>query len=339
LFALVTFFKVRGMKRKHLLLFLMLMGGNSMSQERDEALIREPGRRTYNDPPEKVAVSAHSLWEYAVLSDNVYLTTSMAQLAKEEDKACSLNRTERLELRGWDRWQDVPSTELIREAEAADLQLEIGAKRSSPPIVAVVFRGTEAQRLRDWISNFRWFLRFIPGYRDQYVIVSEKVGAAVLNKIKADIYNGGTKYREVQIVSTGHSLGGGLAQHLAYSFPNVKGADGRLMSRVSSVYGFDPSPVTGWFSVPQELRDMNARGLHIDRVFEHGEILSYIRLVLRYLNPPREKDPSIREIRYNFVRSINPFSSHSMRVIACELIRANGQTPPPIQDPAGESGK
>jgi hypothetical protein len=75
---------------------------------------------------------------------------------------------------------------------------------------------------------------------------------------------------------------------------------------------------------------MNARGLHIDRVFEHGEILSYIRLILRYLNPPQEQDPAIREIRYNFVRSINPFSSHSMRLIACELIRANGQSPPPL---------
>lgn len=118
-----------------------------MSQNSDLALIREPGHRAYNDPPEKVAASARSLWEYAVLSDNVYLGTSIVQLAKaEEDKACSLNRDGRLELRGWERWLDVPSTELKREADDADLQLEIWEKQSSPPIVAVVFRGTEAQR-------------------------------------------------------------------------------------------------------------------------------------------------------------------------------------------------
>jgi len=328
------------MKTKYLFLVALLTGCGSMFQDSDVALIREPGHRTYNDPPEKVAVSAQFLWEPAVLSDNVYLDASIAQLAQiDKGKACSLHRADRLELRGWERWSDVPSMELKREAEEADLQLEIWEKKSSPPIVAVVFRGTEAQRVRDWVSNFRWFLRFIPGFRDQYVLVSEKIGAAVLNKLKSELERGNTKYRDVQIVTAGHSLGGGLAQHLAYSLPDIKGPEGQLMPRVSHVYGFDPSPVTGWYSVPRELREINARGLRIDRVFEHGEILSYIRLILRYLNPPQEKNPSIREIRYNFVRSLNPFSSHSMRLIACELIGANGQSAPPIPDPKKKSGK
>lgn len=322
--------------------FIMALAGcSSMFQESHLALIREPGHRTYNDPPEEVAASARYLWEYAVLSDNVYLTSSIARMAEaKEGKECSLERTERLELQGWERWRDVPSPELQAEAEDVDLQLEIWEKQSSPRIVAVIFRGTEAQRIRDWISNFRWFLRFIPGYRDQYVLVSEKVGAAVLNKIRTQLEKGDTGYKDVQIVSAGHSLGGGLAQHLAYSLPDdIKAPDGALLPRVSAVYGFDPSPVTGWYSVPKKLRDVNARGLRIDRVFEYGEILSYIRLILRYVNPPAEKDPAIREIRYNFVRSLNPFSSHSMRLIACELIKANGQSVAPIQDAAKEAGK
>ena len=318
-----------------------LAGCSSMFQESDDALIREPGQRTYKDPPENVSVSAHHLWEYAVLSDNIYLTSSISQMAKsEEGKVCSLERTDRLKIEGWERWRDVPSSELQAEAEAVDLQLEIWEKQSSPHIVAVMFRGTEAQRIRDWISNFRWFLRFIPRYRDQYVLVSEKVGAAVLNKIKEQLEKGDTRYKDVEIVSAGHSLGGGLAQHLAYSLPDdIKAPDGAMLPRVSAVYGFDPSPVTGWYSVPKNLREQNARGLRIDRVFEHGEILSYIRLVLRYLNPPAEKDPAIREIRYNFVTSLNPFSSHSMRLIACELIKANGQSVAPLRDPAKEAGK
>ena len=184
-----------------------------------------------------------------------------------------------------------------------DLELEIWEKQSSPAIIAVAFRGTEFQSSGDWRANLRWFLRFIPGFRDQYMVVSEKVGEEVLQKVKRERDAGSTKYSDVRIVSTGHSLGGGLAQHLAYSFPAIKTSDGKLMPRVSAVYGFDPSPVTGWFSVPSELRHANAQGLHIDRVFEHGEILAYIRLVLRYVNPPSAKDPSIREIRYNFVPS------------------------------------
>ena len=319
---------------------MMLMGCGSMFQESDVALIREPGQRTYKDPPENVSASAQYLWEYAVLSDNVYLTSSIVQMAKAEEKACSLERTDRLELEGWERWRDVPDAALKAEADAVDLQLEIWEKQSSPAIIAVVFRGTEAQRIRDWISNFRWFLRFIPFYPDQYVVVSEKVGAAVLNKIKAQLVKGDTRYRDVKIVSTGHSLGGGLAQHLAYSLPDdIKGPSGEPLPRVSAVYGFDPSPVTGWSTVSRQLRELNARGLHIERIFEHGEILSYIRLLLRYLNPPKEKDPAIREIRYNFVRTINPFSSHSMRLIACELIEANGQSVAPIQEPAKEAEK
>ena len=325
----------------YLAVVLMIAGCGSMFQESDKARIREPGNRTYSEPPEDVAVSAAYLWEYAVLSDNVYLTSSISQMAKaEEGKACSLDRTDRLDLKGWQKWPDVPSPELQQEAEDVDLQLEIWEKESSPAIVAVIFRGTEAQRIRDWISNFRWFLRFIPFYPDQYVVVSEKVGAAVLNKIKARLEKGDARYKDVRIVSAGHSLGGGLAQHLAYSLPaDIKGPDGAMLPRVSAVYGFDPSPVTGWYSVARELRETNARGLRIDRIFEHGEILSYIRLILRYLNPPQEKDPAIREVRYNFVRTLNPFSSHSMRLIACELIKANGQSPPPIVDPAKEAGK
>jgi hypothetical protein len=328
------------MKAKFLLLFLILTGCASMSQDTDVALIREPGKRTYNDPPEKVAESARTLWEYAVLSDNVYLDASLAQMAQtEQGKACSLDRIERLDIRGWEKWRDVPSPALKKEADEVDLQLEVWEKQSLPPIIAVVFRGTEANRWGDWQANFRWFLRFVPWFRDQYIVVSEKVGEAVLHKIQGELERGNAKYRDAQIVSTGHSLGGGLAQHLAYSFPDIKDADGKLMTRVSNVYGFDPSPVTGWYSVPRELRQINARGLHIDRIFEHGEILSYVRLILRYLNPPQEKDPSIREIRYNFVPSINPFSSHSMRLIACELIRANGQSPPPLQKTVKESSK
>jgi hypothetical protein len=315
-----------------LLLVLIFTGCGSMFQDSDEAFVREPGNRTYNDPPEKVAELARTLWEYAALSDNVYLDASLARMAEtEQDKACSLARTERLEVRGWDRWPDVPNPALKQEADEVDLQLEVWEKSSSPAIIAVVFRGTEAERWGDWQANFRWFLRFIPLFRDQYVVVSEKVGAAVLEKIKGELERGNAKYQDAKIVSMGHSLGGGLAQHLAYSFPDMKTPDGKLMPRVSAVYGFDPSPVTGWYSVPRELRELNARGLHIDRVFEHGEILSYIRLILRYLNPPQEKNPSIREIRYNFVPSLNPFSSHSMRLIACELIRANGQSVIPIQ--------
>ena len=147
----------------------------------------------------------------------------------------------------------------------------------------------------------------------------------MLENLKTRIENGRDHYKNVRIITTGHSLGGGLAQHLAYSLPAVQSSDGTLIPRVSNVYAFDPSPVTGWYSVKSDLRTLNAKGLKIDRIFEHGEILSYARLILSYFNPPSANDPAIREIRYNFVQSLNPFSSHSMRLIACALIDGSRQ--------------
>ena len=186
------------------------------------------------------------------------------------------------------------------------------------------FRGTEFWSWRDWQANLRWFLRFIPLYPDQYTLVAEEVGKEVLDELKKRIAGNAGRYKDIKIISTGHSFGGGLAQHRAYSLPPTTLTNGTVLPRVSEVYGFDPSPVTGWYSVVTELRTTNSKGLKITRIFEHGEALAYMRLLLRYLNPTSAISPSIREIRYNFVESINPLASHSMRLIACELLGTKG---------------
>lgn len=327
-----------------LLLSFWIGGCASMSQREDEAWIREPGNRTYNEASEPVSKSAQWLWEYAVLSENVYTDnhkepdreqekmrfqrSSLPEATQAEyERLCLPDLKEPLPLPKWKIWDDFPSEPLRREFREVGLYAEVWEKASSPPIVAVVFRGTEPTSWKDWWSNFRWFslFRFIPGYKDQYTVVSRKVGEEFITRLAAknpEISESGEK--KIDIVSAGHSLGGGLAQHFAYSFPVKTRSDGSVL-KVSEVYGFDPSPVTGWFSVDRQLRTNNARGLKIHRIFEHGEILAYIRLILRYVNPPTAENPSIQEIRYNFVQSANIFASHSMRLIACELIDASGQ--------------
>jgi pimeloyl-ACP methyl ester carboxylesterase len=45
--------------------------------------------------------------------------------------------------------------------------------------------------------------------------------------------------RDADIFSTGHSLGGGLAQQFAYSLPENAG-----VPRVKKVFAFDPSPAS-----------------------------------------------------------------------------------------------
>jgi hypothetical protein len=315
-----------------LLLQIFISGCAAMSQDRKTVLIREPGNRTYN-PPVSISESAKELWEYAVLSENVYTDGWSVPSPRTRERASDIMSLRsaaeactpegRLPLSGWTMWDNFPSETLRDKARDVGLYMEVWEKTVSPPVVAVIFRGTEFFSWLDWISNFRWFswlLRFLPTYSDQYTVVAQDTGKEVLENLRTRIENGKDRYKDVRIITTGHSLGGGLAQHLAYSLPKIQSSNGTLIPRVSNVYAFDPSPVTGWYSVERDLRTLNAKELKIDRIFEHGEILAYARLLLSYINPPSAKDPAIRQIRYNFVESINPFSSHSMRLIACALI-------------------
>ena len=88
---------------------------------------------------------------------------------------------------------------------------------------------------------------------------------------------GGRTGPSIKLVSTGHSLGGGLAQQFAYAHC----VDARV-PRVSKVYAFDPSPVTGFFSVKRAVRNINRKHLRIDRIYERGEILAIVRSMMRY---------------------------------------------------------
>ncbi|MGH7356578.1 MAG: lipase family protein [Candidatus Rokuibacteriota bacterium] len=315
-------------------------GCASMFQASDKVLIREPGRRTYGAPVD-VTESAKALWEHAVLGENSYLgewkkkrRISLEQVARvfqppeatpeAFDARCVPGQDAGpLPLSGWRMWPDFPTPALIKEAVEVGLFVEVWERESSPPVIAVVFRGTEFTSWKDWVSNLRWF---IPWHQDQYTLVSKKVGQQFVDRLvdrRPDL--GSNAPSAVRIVAVGHSLGGGLAQHLAYSLPPAS-SHGVKVPRVSWVYAFDPSPVTGWYSVDSDLREANAAELWIERIFEHGEILAYARLLVSYAHPPSAAHPSVREIRYNFVQSANPFSSHSMRLLACALIDASGQS-------------
>ena len=48
-------------------------------------------------------------------------------------------------------------------------------READPHTIAVVFEGTNFSELPDWNANLRWFLRFIPGFKDQYTLVAADV--------------------------------------------------------------------------------------------------------------------------------------------------------------------
>ena len=157
--------------------------------------------------------------------------------------------------------------------------------------VGIAFRGTDFKSWADWHSNLRWFL---PG-RDQYDQVASMVND-VINTTKADIEKA-LKHPVAQwhIVSTGHSLGGGLAQLFAYSSDEVEAA-----------VVFDPSPVTAyWACVDDKVVHCN---VPVWRVYEKGEALAYVRSFIRLFYSLSE---NINELEFDLL-SGNIITNHSM---------------------------
>jgi hypothetical protein len=118
---------------------------------------------------------------------------------------------------------------------------------------------------------------------------------------------------KIVLYSTGHSLGGGLAQQFAYSVPLD------CVKHVSQVYAFDPSPVTGFFSVMRRLRTANKKGLLIDRIYERGEILALLRSLTSLFHKPSAKNAAIRGVRYFAFWAWNGIAAHSIVELAAKI--------------------
>lgn len=137
-----------------------------------------------------------------------------------------------------------------------------GKPRFTQAVIA--FRGTEngeQQRWIDWPDNFAAALGHPP---PQHV-----AAAAVLERSIAGLFKEGE--RGLKIVTTGHSLGGGLAQMAAYLSPHV-----------SAAFVFNSSPVTGWTWLRDEARRRQfdlVENPQIFRVSQRGEALGVLRSV------------------------------------------------------------
>ncbi len=167
----------------------------------------------------------------------------------------------------------------------------------------IAFRGT-GKRLGDWFSNFRWVTRYIPGIHDHYDLVRDNIESIVAQSISMAGPVG-------QIITTGHSLGGGLAQQAAYGSKNIK-----------TVYAFNPTPVTGYRNVDRPELEENRKGIFIARVFEHGEILAYMRFGLRIFYKISGTNPEIVELRFNFTRKPGVIREHAMDALARQVWKA-----------------
>ena len=290
-------------------------------QDPKDVLVREPGQRRYGEA-RRASDLAKESWEYAMLSAQAYKNNWAKRMATmAEADVSDVKEWQAWIDEHWDRWTDIPSDDLRLYAKDKGLYFDIYESRSTsePKRIVVAFRGTEFTSWQDWLTNIRWlrFTRFLPGYQDQYTVVAEKLVLEFARHVIAR----GLNRNDVEIITTGHSLGGGLAQQFAYALKVPDGMDATIQP-VSYVYAFHPSPVTGWFSVPEEIRHRNAKDLRIDRIFEHGEILAYLRLLISQFYPPSVTAPAIREIRFSFVDSKSTIKNHSIEAFAKFLAKS-----------------
>ena len=282
------------------------------NQRPEEVFFRAPGDRYLTDSA-PARTEAQVDLPFALMSQAAY------QRIPNEKHPCSqecLNADQKLHEAKWTCWPDFADTKLKERIERSHLRVEVWSNAEEKKVV-VAFGGTEFRNWKDWLANLRWF---IPWHEDQYTVVVKDFGPAFVTEYikKRD---SDPDYRflnspDTRLFSTGHSLGGGLAQQFAYALEVREN-----VPLVKQVYVFDPSPVTGFYRVDKALRTENSKGLKIDRIYERGEILALLRSLEHFVYPDTKCNPAIRQVRYNLF-SRAPITGHSIPKLAFKLDEA-----------------
>jgi pimeloyl-ACP methyl ester carboxylesterase len=317
--------------------------GLHLGQAPDQVIQRTEGEDNYEQNQKAGPVAARVL-PYALLAEQsydsqVYATHRLAPRASvcaaDERTDCD-PRDDQRAARWLNEWRYVwgcegPDACGVRTPGQSDpvggLGVQIWARKGARCLEAVIaFRGTVGGDKGDWESNFHWILRAFPVY-DQYDQVRDHVGDFIGHIEHDRCYRAG----QTEITAVGHSLGGGLAQLAAYSDP-----------RIRRVYAFDPSMVTGYYSVDPPNRDRNVQGLRMERVYEFGEVLAYGRLIMLHTIPLSPCNPRVVSVRFRVFQGA-PIALHSLTDLDNGLLRvARGSEPetsPMALERCGETPK
>lgn len=258
----------------------------------------------------------------AALASNVYEPDSFYE-------TCNLVSNGEVKVEGWTKWTDWPAPKSCNE-ELSDLYYEVWGRMEysdefEMAYIAIVFRGT-IPTIAHWCANLRDLeLPLCDPRADQYLHVAPLVDE-ILRNVKSWLGPGLDFYP----IAVGHSLGGGLAELAGRS------------SYIKQVFTFDSSPVTAkeissklrgaehdWeiyekldseyknLTGCEMVRDDHAEESHIRRIFEHGEVLAFLRYLKRWFIGQPEEPPFI-EYRTNILGG-GPIAQHSIKALACEL--------------------
>lgn len=233
--------------------------------------------------------AAMSAFAYA---ENVNCGTTNHKMAGEERAKLESE----LLTRGW---QEVKDVQWVPPCEdEMGLFFRVWKLEADTRQIVIAFRGTWG--FKDWVyGNFHWFTRFLP-MEDQYSRARASA-QRVFNHFPDDPHKASHFY------TTGHSLGGGLAQHVLYSYPQK--IDQALVFDPSSVTA-DQSPINQALGCECSSKTLNDEP-RIFRVYDAYEVLSNLRIFHKTFLPPERH---IQEVRFPNA------ASHSMSSLAYYLL-------------------
>jgi hypothetical protein len=261
------------------------------------------------------AAAADRFVDYAAMSAYAYAVPANQDCGKERKLMPDDEREllKRLKNAGWERVIDAeyaPSCE-----DDVGLFYHVWKREAAEKTeVIIAFRGTWG--FKDWwYGNSYWVRRF---FTDKHQYTAARIYAEkVIQNIKKINFTG----KVLEFSSTGHSLGGGLAQAVFYDHANT--------SYFKQSYAFDPSPATAYTSrrdkSPFATCDSNRELAEprIYRIYESYEILSSLRIFHKLVFLP---EPWINEVRFNYNSGDNPIAQHSMARFALRLMKEKPTT-------------
>lgn len=276
----------------------------SKDEARDEALWAVPFSRVAN----------HVYCKYA---------TDDPSVDKKDPNCQSYPELSKLNWKQLYDWRSI----LTQEEQKSGLGFMAFARAESGTtgVIVIGFKGTDFRSAADWRSNLRWLTRFLPiSGQDQYQLVHSHAEEWI-DRALARAREEFPSVTGFDVYTTGHSLGGGLAQLLAYSDYRVKGA-----------VVFDTTPVTGYTNiVTNDQVNCSAR---VIRIYERGEALQYVRSVLRRFYPLSK---NITELSFDLIHAGgNPVGNHSMSLFRKGLedrAKSGSTTALPINRLPGEA--
>jgi hypothetical protein len=263
--------------------------------------------QVWKEPPPRQWQWADYCKETAMLSALVYRPTD------EGEKAVLAPFEKRLGEEGWKRSGVCDRT---NQPPGEGLYFEVWEnRRVKPRKIILAFRGTEFRSGLDWQANLRWFWPRNAG--DRYGVARSECRSLIER-----LYGNDPEDRP-EIITAGHSLGGGIAQGVFYA--NAMKVDHCIV--------YDPSPVTGYYDLASEVRNQYEWSPYrplfspyrVVRAYERGEILAYVRNILGAFYKQSSLTHAI-ELKSKG-KGGNPIKKHSIVTLAQTILDTADQTP------------